>query len=146
MISEVPKNDDDRTPDDGVGGTAPGNGDADTRESVRTQKLVSRAVTENWTGAGRWDTDATPEQLSALQAERELTAKERALLAILADLSSRDSRPRQIAVRNLIQMEQQNMADEHKAQPDLHHHQHEAVVIRLPAKQSSPRLDGPNGD
>lgn len=88
--------------------------------ATRDARLTGLAIRRGWTGAKRWDTDSTIEDIQRLAAEGgTLTAKQKALLAVHRDLMSAEERARQIAVRNLVSMEAQNQADDHKEIPDL---------------------------
>ena len=96
----------------------------------KSQPLIAHAVKQNWLDddTDRWETDLTVKELQRREKENGLNAKERAMLAILTDLSGRDYKQRQQAVRNLISMESQNQSDQHfevsQATPELHVHGH----------------------
>lgn len=80
------------------------------RSVIQDQRLIGRAIRNGW--LKRWDTDSTRRALEEASDDRELTAKEKAMLAVHKALDSDDHRPAQIAVRNLLSMEEQNRQDE----------------------------------
>jgi hypothetical protein len=91
-----------------------------------SQNLVSQAISGRW-GDGdrdRWETDLLVEDLQKRQAARGLTVKERALLAVITDISGIDSRQRQMAISNVLRMEAQNQLDQPRPAVHIHGHKH----------------------
>lgn len=81
-------------------------------------RIIKKALREKWWGEQRWPTDITTEEIQEKEKERPLTIREKVLLAVSTDLSDKDRRVKRIAVKNVIAMESQNQADDHKKDPD----------------------------
>lgn len=75
------------------------------------------AIRRGWLKGQRWATDATVTDLMKVQQERDLTLRERTVLAVMTDIAGKDPRVRQIAVKSAVVMESQNQADEHALIP-----------------------------
>lgn len=107
----------DSKPED-LGGSG---GRTDRTESGRTElqdsRLTAMAIRRGWLKGQRWATDATVTDLMKVQQERDLTLRERTVLAVMTDIAGKDPRVRQIAVKSAVAMESQNQADEHAAIP-----------------------------
>jgi hypothetical protein len=80
--------------------------------ALRGARLERLAIKRGWLKGQRWATDATVTDLMAIQQQRDLTLRERAVLAVMSDISGKDARIRQIAVKSAIIMEGQNQHDE----------------------------------
>lgn len=80
--------------------------------ALRSSRLERMAIQRGWLKGQRWATDATVTDIMAVQQERDLTLRERAVLAVMSDIAGKDARIRQIAVKSAIIMEHQNQADE----------------------------------
>lgn len=96
-------------------------GRTDRTESGRTElqdsRLTAMAIRRGWLKGQRWATDATVTDLMKVQQERDLTLRERTVLAVMTDIAGKDPRVRQIAVKSAVVMESQNQADEHALIP-----------------------------
>lgn len=107
------------------------------------QELIARAVANDWQGKAGWPTGWSSEDFRKKAMEGPLTMKERTALAVLRDVGQdTDAKLRQVAARNAISMEGQNISDRHNTQrmdyheraltakgignsgPDLHLHLH----------------------
>lgn len=82
------------------------------RTHLQDARLERMAIRRGWLKGQRWATDATVTDLMKVQQERDLTLRERAVLAVMSDIAGKDARIRQIAVKSAIAMEGQNQADE----------------------------------
>lgn len=79
---------------------------------IHDARLTRMAIKRGWLRGQRWATDTTIAELQAIKRERDLTLRERALLAVLSDIAGSDARVRQIAVKAVLLMESQNQKDE----------------------------------
>ena len=77
--------------------------------NARLEKLATKG---KWRKIKRWDTDSTVSELIEASQVRELTLKEKAIVALHADLGHEDPRVRRIATSNAIAMEGQNQTDD----------------------------------
>jgi len=87
--------------------------------SVTTeQRLIRRCLKDKDWAKQRWPTRATAEEIEEIKEERPLNFIELAVQAVGKDLTDQDRRVRRIAIKNLISMEKQNQADDHREDPD----------------------------
>lgn len=82
------------------------------RTELQDSRMLAMAIRRGWLKGQRWATDATVTDIMAVQQERDLTLRERAVLAVMSDIAGKDARIRQIAVKSAIAMEGQNQSDE----------------------------------
>jgi hypothetical protein len=81
------------------------------------------AIRKGWIDA-RFPTQATEQELKEQVKETGGTLIEKATLAA-HQLMKGNTRSKGIAIKTVVAMESQNMADEHKQKPDLHLHSHQ---------------------
>ncbi len=112
-----------QTPDGGLQGAgAPQNGHDMT--SIIDQRIIRRAIRNGWLGQDRWDLESTAEELLNIQAQRPLTAREKALLSVHADSVGSDPKGRRGAVSNILIMDRLNQEDEHRDKGKTIRHEH----------------------
>lgn len=85
-------------------------GSRELQNERENQALIKKAL--------RWQTEVTKKSFAEID-PAEITAKELAVQVTVRGMLSADEEVSQSAVRNLIAMERQNQADQHKARPTL---------------------------
>lgn len=99
---------------------------------TKSRSLELRAIRNGWLKGQRWALDATPGEIAALSKKRELTGRERLLLAVVTDATSKDARIRQIAVRNGLAMDDKNMEQELRDDPNRGRDPDAAPLLEAP--------------
>ncbi len=82
--------------------------------AIQEAKLLGQCLKSKEWKKQRWPTRATPAELEEIREERPLNFLELGMQSVGKDLTDQDRRVRRIALKNLIAMEKQNQADEHK--------------------------------
>jgi hypothetical protein len=85
-------------------------GSRELQNERENQALIKKAL--------RWQTEVTKKSFAEID-PASITAKELAVQVTVRGMLSKDEAVTQSAVRNLIAMERQNQADQHKARPTL---------------------------